>query len=67
MRVVSDCFAKGVWLRVEGAEAAYSDNFFDLLPEVAAVVEVSTDSDMSADEVRRRLRVKSVANVTQNK
>jgi hypothetical protein len=56
-----------VWLRVEGAEAGYSDNFFDLLPEVATVVQVTTDSAMSADELRRRLRLKSVAHVTQNR
>jgi beta-mannosidase len=67
VKVSSDCFAEGVWLRVEGAEAGFSDNFFDLLPEVATVVQVTTDSDMSADELRRRLRLKSVAHVTQNR
>ncbi len=54
-------------LRVEGAEAAFSDNFFDLFPEVAAVIEVTTDSAMTADEVRRRLRVRSVAEVAHNR
>ena len=67
VRLSSDCFAKGVHLRVEGAEAAFSDNFFDLFPEVAAVIEVTTDSAMTADEVRRRLRVRSVAEVAHNR
>jgi beta-mannosidase len=67
VRLASDCFTKGVWLRVEGVEAAFSDNFFDLFPEVPVVIQVTVEPGMSADEVRRRLRIRSVADVVHSR
>ncbi len=58
-------FAKGVWLREEGIEAEFSDNFFDLFPEVHVRVRLKTASDMSAGEVHRRLRVRSAVEARQ--
>jgi hypothetical protein len=41
-------------------EADFSDNYFDLLPEVPAVVHVLVPGDISGDELLRRLSVRSV-------
>ncbi len=54
-------FAKGVWLRAEGVEAEFSDNYFDVFPEVPVEVEVSTRADLKPDALHRRLRVRTVA------
>jgi beta-mannosidase len=59
----SDTFAKGVWLRVEGVEARFSDNYFDVLVGVPVNVEVTTEDRLTADELHRRLRVRSVADL----
>ncbi|MFO8009147.1 MAG: glycoside hydrolase family 2 protein [Candidatus Brocadiia bacterium] len=56
-------FAKGVWLRLEGVEAGFSDNYFDAFPEVPVQVRVSTQADLQPDGLHRRLRVRSVADV----
>lgn len=61
MEVRNYCFAKGVRLDIEGIEAEPSDNYFDLLPEVEKRVIARTESDIAADELRRCLRVRSVA------
>ncbi|MHC5034819.1 MAG: glycoside hydrolase family 2 protein, partial [Planctomycetota bacterium] len=61
VRLASDTFAKGAWLQVEGAEAKFSDNFMDVLPEVAVRIAVTTTTDLEAAELERRLRIRSVA------
>ena len=59
----SDTFAKGARLRLEGLHAEFSDNCFDVFPEVPISVRVRTRADVGPDDVRRRLRVRSVAEV----
>jgi beta-mannosidase len=54
-------FAKGVWLRVHGVEAQFSDNFLDVFAEVPARVEIRTAEPLEPEELRRRLRIRSVA------
>jgi len=61
VQLASDTFAKGVWLRLAGTEAAFSDNFFDVMGELPVNVLVTTADDLSADEVHRRLSIRSVA------
>ncbi len=60
-------FARGVWLRLEGEEGEFSDNFFDALPEVPIEVTLETTRQMAPEEVHRRLRVRSVAEVRQRR
>jgi len=55
------CFAKAVWLRAEGIDAAFADNYFDALPELPVTVALTTPHDIDADELKRRLRVRSAA------
>ncbi len=57
----STAFAKGVWLRLEGAGAQLEDNFFDALEAIPTTVRLSTDRDMEAEEVSRRLTIRTVA------
>jgi len=59
----SSAFAKGVWLRLEGVEAQFEDNFFDALASVPVTVGLRVGKDASAESVRRRLRIKTVADV----
>jgi len=54
-------FAKGVWLRAEGLEAQFEDNYFDLLPHVPVRLKVTTPVDMEADELKRRLLIRTAA------
>ena len=61
VRLSADTFAKGVWLSLEGVEAEFSDNFFDVMAEVPVTLELTTTDDFEAAEVHRRLSVRSVA------
>ena len=59
----SSAFAKGVWLRVEGMEAHFEDNFFDVLESVPVTVRLTTQEDTDADAIARRLKIRTVADV----
>ena len=59
----SRAFAKGVWLRVEGMEADFEDNFFDMLESVPVMVRVTTEYDTDGGAVARRLKIRTVADV----
>ncbi len=61
LRLTNWCFAKGVWLRVEGADARFSDNYFDVFPELPTHVVIETDKEMEPNELKRRLRIRCVA------
>jgi beta-mannosidase len=58
IRLQSPVLAKNVYLRVEGAEVHFSDNFFDLLPGREHVVRVSGTRDL--DLVRGGLRIRTL-------
>ncbi len=61
LRISNWCFAKGVWLRLSGVDAEFSDNFFDVFPELPAEVRVATEADLSSEELLRRLSIRCVA------
>ncbi|MCD6415946.1 MAG: glycoside hydrolase family 2 protein [Planctomycetes bacterium] len=61
--LTSDCFAKGVWLRLKGVEGQLSENYFDALPELPVEVTIITDSDLPGDALHRHLEVSSVGSV----
>lgn len=57
----TDRLARGVYLSVEGLEGSFADNFFDLLPGREVSVEFRARRSISADELRRRLRVRTLS------
>jgi beta-mannosidase len=58
--VSSDGLARAVHLSFEGADALFSDNFFDVDAKSRVEVRVETPG-LTVDEVRKRLRVRSLA------
>jgi beta-mannosidase len=58
--VTSDTFARAVWLSLDG-RASFSDNFFDLAPGQSVTVTVRSDRPIPPAELRRALRVRSLA------
>lgn len=54
----SNGFARGVCLGLNGADAFFSDNYFDLMPGQPAIVEVRTD--LALAEFERLLTVKTL-------
>jgi beta-mannosidase len=52
--------ARAVHLSAEGLEGSFADNFFDLLPGRKVTVNFRSARPVSADELRRRLRVSAV-------
>ena len=59
--LVTDRLARGVYLSAEGLEGSFADNFFDLLPGQKAEVEFRPRRGVAAGELRRRLRVRTLA------
>jgi beta-mannosidase len=59
----TDAFAKGVWLTLDGTEPRFSDNFIDLLPGSARQVHVATPPGTTPDDVRRRLALRTLADL----
>lgn len=57
--VSSECFARGVYLSVEGELAHFSDNFFDLMPGEALTVRVA--SEATPEAFRKQLKAISLA------
>jgi beta-mannosidase len=55
--LTTDVLSRGVYLRLEGAEAFFSDNFFDMLPGDTVLVYLSTESaDLSHLDERITVR-----------
>ncbi len=59
----SNAFAKGAWLRLEGMEAEFEDNYFDALASVPVTVRLRTPQDVPAEAVARRLLIRTVGDV----
>jgi beta-mannosidase len=57
----TDRLARGVYLSAEGLEGSFADNFFDLLPGRKVTVEFRARRPVSADELRKRLRVRTLS------
>ena len=57
----TDRLARAVHLSAEGLEGSFADNFFDLLPGRKVSVEFRARRPVSADELRRRLRVRTLS------
>ena len=59
----SSAFARGVWLRMEGMEADFEENFFDAFESVPVTVRATVENDADAQAVARRLKIRTVADV----
>jgi beta-mannosidase len=57
----TDTLARGVYLSAEGLEGSFADNFFDLLPGRKLSVAFRARRNVSAEELRRRLRVRTLS------
>jgi beta-mannosidase len=57
----TDRLARAVYLSAEGLEGSFADNFFDLLPGRKVAVAFRARRNVSADELRRRLRVRTLS------
>lgn len=57
----TDRLARGVYLSAEGLEGSFSDNFFDLLPGQKVTVSFLSKRPATTDELRRRLRVRTLS------
>jgi beta-mannosidase len=67
VQISTETFAKAAWLRVDGMEAKFSDNYMDVLPEVPVRFSVSTPMAIEARELHRRLRIRSAADAQQGR
>jgi len=59
--VSSTVYKRFVCLRIQGENAPFSDNFFDLYPGESKLIEIETD--LSLDEINKRFSVTSVSDV----
>jgi beta-mannosidase len=57
----TDRLARAVHLSAEGLEGSFGDNFFDLLPGQKVTVAFRGDRPFTAEELRRRLRVRTLS------
>jgi beta-mannosidase len=57
----TDRLARAVYLSAEGLEGSFADNFFDLLPGQKVTVAFRAGRPVTADELRRRLRVRTLS------
>jgi beta-mannosidase len=57
----TDKLARGVYLSAEGLGGSFADNFFELLPGRKTEVEFRAPRNVSAEELRRRLRVRTLS------
>ncbi len=60
IRLESDKLARAVYLRAEGVEGRFTDNFFNLLPGHAVETEFLSRSTDSAESFRSRLAVRTM-------
>lgn len=56
--ILSDVFARGVFLSIDGIDNFFSDNYFDLLPEEPVTIHVTTSLDKK--EFDKQLKIQSV-------
>lgn len=56
-------YARDVFVQAQGVTAPWSDNFMDVLPGRPVTLTVDIPSGMGADDLRDRLRVKTLADV----
>ncbi|MDQ3821184.1 MAG: glycoside hydrolase family 2 protein, partial [Acidobacteriota bacterium] len=59
--LVSDKFARAVYLSASGADGFFSDNYFDLLPGKKVEVEFRTRAGLTLADFRSRLKIRSMA------
>lgn len=59
--LVSDKFARAVYLSASEADGFFSDNYFDLLPGKKVEVEFRTRAPLSLADFRARLKIRSMA------
>jgi beta-mannosidase len=57
----TDHLARGVHLSAEGLEGSFADNFFDLVPGQKVTISFRGRRNLSPDELRRRLRVRTLS------
>ncbi|MFL6258049.1 MAG: glycosyl hydrolase 2 galactose-binding domain-containing protein [Pyrinomonadaceae bacterium] len=57
----TDRLARGVYLSAGGLEGFFNDNFFDLLPGRAVTVAFRSRRPFNPEELRRRLRVRTLS------
>jgi beta-mannosidase len=57
----SDRFARAVYLSAEGADGAFSDNYFDLIPGREVKVEFRARRTVSPEEFRAKLKARTLA------
>jgi beta-mannosidase len=57
----TDRLARAVYLSTPGLEGSFADNFFDLLPGRKVTVAFRAHRPVAADELRRRLRVRTLS------
>jgi beta-mannosidase len=57
----TDTLARGVYLSAEGLDGSFADNFFDLLPGRKLSVTFRATRPVPAEELRRRLRVRTLS------
>ncbi|HWS89576.1 MAG TPA: glycoside hydrolase family 2 protein [Pyrinomonadaceae bacterium] len=57
----TDRLARAVHLSAEGLEGSFAENFFDLLPGRKVTVSFRGKRPVSADDLRRRLRVRTLS------
>jgi beta-mannosidase len=60
----SRSWARFVWLRMEGADIVFSDNFFDLPANWTVLVHCPVPAGWTVQQARDALRVRSLADVT---
>lgn len=59
----ADTFSRYVYLVVDGVDAPLSDNFFDIMGGEAYTVTLPLDKEMSAEELEKRISIKSLSDV----
>ncbi len=63
VRLSSQGLARFVWLRLEGAQSVFTDNFIDLPAGWTARVSCALPPDWTAEQAEKALRVRSLADV----
>lgn len=58
--LTSDKFARAVYLSVPNHDGVFTDNYFDLLPGRKVTIDYRKRTAISADEVRKNLKVRSL-------
>ena len=61
--LVSPNYCRSVMVDIEGVATPFSDNYFDLLPNIQKVITLKTNIDIKQDDIK----VKSLADIPVNK